>query len=70
MLVLQEYKGIIKEYGLNTSIDYLNSSNVTIGADYKDFEDKADIDKEYNNKVYLYQIQISFLMIKLSLHKL
>ncbi|MFY9078442.1 TonB-dependent receptor [Aliarcobacter cryaerophilus] len=45
-----EYKGVIKEYGLNTSIDYLNSSNVTLGADYKKFENKANIDKEYNNK--------------------
>ena len=45
-----KYKGTIKEYGLNTSIDYLNSSNVTIGADYKKFENKANIDKEYNNK--------------------
>ncbi|MGJ0328898.1 TonB-dependent receptor [Aliarcobacter cryaerophilus] len=45
-----KYKGDIKEYGLNTSIDYLNSSNVTLGADYKDFENKANINKEYNNK--------------------
>ncbi|MGJ0320087.1 TonB-dependent receptor plug domain-containing protein [Aliarcobacter cryaerophilus] len=45
-----KYKGTIKEYGLNTSIDYLNSSNLTIGADYKKFENKANIDKEYNNK--------------------
>lgn len=45
-----KYKGSIKEYGLNTSIDYLSSSNVTIGADYKKFENKANIDKEYNNK--------------------
>ena len=45
-----KYKGTIKEYGVNTSIDYLNSSNVTLGADYKKFENKANIDKEYNNK--------------------
>ena len=45
-----EYKGVIREYGVNTSIDYLNSSNLTIGADYKKFENKANIDKEYNNK--------------------
>ncbi|MCT7528105.1 TonB-dependent receptor [Aliarcobacter cryaerophilus] len=45
-----EYKGVIKEYGVNTGIDYLNSSNLTIGADYKKFENKANIDKEYNNK--------------------
>ncbi|MBK6547140.1 MAG: TonB-dependent receptor [Arcobacter sp.] len=35
-----KYKGTIKEYGVNTSIDYLSSSNVTIGADYKKFENK------------------------------
>lgn len=45
-----KYKGTIKEYGVNTSIDYLNSSNLTIGADYKKFENKANIDKDYNNK--------------------
>ncbi|MFV7790421.1 TonB-dependent receptor plug domain-containing protein [Aliarcobacter lanthieri] len=45
-----KYKGTIKEYGVNTNIDYLSSSNVTIGVDYKKFENKANIDKEYNNK--------------------
>ncbi|OCL96757.1 TonB-dependent receptor plug domain-containing protein [Arcobacter porcinus] len=43
------FRGKVKEYGLNTSIDYLNSSNVTIGADYKDFEDK-EMSKDYDNK--------------------
>ncbi|MGJ0311621.1 TonB-dependent receptor plug domain-containing protein [Aliarcobacter cryaerophilus] len=43
------FRGKVKEYGLNTSIDYLNSSNVTIGADYKDFEDK-EMNKDYDNK--------------------
>lgn len=45
-----DYKGITKEYGANTSIDYLSSSNVTIGADYKKFENKKDTINEYNNK--------------------
>lgn len=45
-----DFKGIVKEYGINTSIDYLNSSNVTIGADYKKFENKKDTVDEYNNK--------------------
>lgn len=45
-----KYKGIVKEYGVNSSFDYLNSSNVVIGADYKKFENKANIDKDYNNK--------------------
>ena len=35
-----DYKGITKEYGANTSIDYLSSSNVTIGADYKNLKIK------------------------------
>ncbi|QKF73148.1 TonB-dependent receptor [Aliarcobacter faecis] len=46
-----KYKGSINEYGVNTNIDYLNStSNLVLGADYKKFENKANIDKEYNNK--------------------
>ena len=45
-----DFKGIVKEYGINTSIDYLNSSNITIGADYKKFENKKDTVDEYNNK--------------------
>ncbi|RBQ30000.1 TonB-dependent receptor plug domain-containing protein [Aliarcobacter vitoriensis] len=46
-----KYKGTIKEYGVNTSIDYLdNYSNLVLGADYKKFENKANIDKNYDNK--------------------
>ncbi|MGJ0296147.1 TonB-dependent receptor plug domain-containing protein [Aliarcobacter cryaerophilus] len=45
-----DYKGITKEYGANTSIDYLSSSNVTIGADYKKFENKKDTVDDYDNK--------------------
>ncbi len=45
-----DYKGNVKEYGVNTSIDYLNSSNLTLGADYKKFEDKGSISKDFNNK--------------------
>lgn len=43
------FRAKVKEYGLNTSIDYLSSSNVTMGADYKDFEDK-EMSKDYDNK--------------------
>ncbi|AZL54100.1 TonB-dependent receptor [Aliarcobacter skirrowii] len=43
------FRGKVKEYGVNTSIDYLSSSNVTMGADYKDFEDK-EMNKDYDNK--------------------
>lgn len=45
-----KYKGIVKEYGVNTSINYLTSSNVTLGADYKKFENKANLNKDYDNK--------------------
>lgn len=55
---IPDYKGVVKEYGVNTSVDYLNSSNVTLGADYKKFEDKKVVEdmtnesriKDYNNK--------------------
>ncbi|WP_418186637.1 TonB-dependent receptor plug domain-containing protein [Aliarcobacter lanthieri] len=55
---IPDYKGIVKEYGVNTSIDYLNFSNVILGADYKKFEDKKVVEditnesriKDYNNK--------------------
>lgn len=55
---IPDYKGVVKEYGINTSVDYLNSSNITIGVDYKKFEDKKVVDnllnqskvKDYNNK--------------------
>jgi len=45
-----KYKGIVKEYGVNTSINYLTSSNVTLGADYKKFENKKDTVDDYDNK--------------------
>ncbi|WP_066168787.1 TonB-dependent receptor plug domain-containing protein [Aliarcobacter cryaerophilus] len=55
---IPDYKGIVKEYGVNTSIGYLDSSNITLGADYKKFEDKKIVEdftnesrvKNYNNK--------------------
>ncbi|OCL91158.1 TonB-dependent receptor plug domain-containing protein [Aliarcobacter thereius] len=56
--VIPDYKGDLKEYGVNTSINYLSSSNITLGADYKKFEDKKIVEdmsneskvKDYNNK--------------------
>ncbi|MEN5386509.1 TonB-dependent receptor [Aliarcobacter skirrowii] len=45
-----KYEGMIREYGVNTSIDYLSSSNLVLGADYKKFENKANLEKDYNNK--------------------
>ena len=56
-----DYKGITKEYGANTSIDYLSSSNVTIGADYKKFENKKDTVDDYDNKaVFVSNTNIPF----------
>lgn len=45
-----KYEGMIREYGINTNIDYLSSSNLVLGADYKKFENKANLEKDYNNK--------------------
>ncbi|MDN5053466.1 TonB-dependent receptor plug domain-containing protein [Aliarcobacter butzleri] len=55
-IFVPDYKGIVKEYGINTNIDYLSSSNVIIGADYKDFEDKKVVEDFTNeNKVKGYK---------------
>ncbi|WP_141051411.1 TonB-dependent receptor plug domain-containing protein [Aliarcobacter cryaerophilus] len=45
----------IKEYGIKSTIPYLSeTSSVTMGAEYKGFEDKEDINRKYNNKaIYL-----------------
>ncbi|RZV19307.1 TonB-dependent receptor plug domain-containing protein [Aliarcobacter butzleri] len=41
----------IREYGIKSSIPYLaDSSTITIGAEYKNFEDKEDLNKKYNSK--------------------
>ncbi|TLT06295.1 TonB-dependent receptor [Aliarcobacter thereius] len=41
----------IREYGIKSIIPYLeSSSSLTIGADYKGFEDKEDINRKYNSK--------------------
>ncbi|AYJ80065.1 hypothetical protein AN286_07780 [Aliarcobacter cryaerophilus ATCC 43158] len=41
----------IKEYGIKSTIPYLeDSSSLTVGAEYKDFEDKEDINRKYNSK--------------------
>ena len=45
------YDGEINEYGAKTNIPYLNENSfVILGADYKTFEQKNDMDKKYNNK--------------------
>lgn len=45
----------IKEYGIKSTVPYLDdSSSVTVGAEYKGFEDKEDIKRKYNSKaIYL-----------------
>ncbi|PRM90305.1 TonB-dependent receptor [Aliarcobacter cryaerophilus] len=45
----------IKEYGIKSTIPYLSeTSSITVGAEYKAFEDKEDINRKYNNKsIYL-----------------
>lgn len=46
-----EYDGVVKEYGLKTNIPYLNDSSfLVLGADYKSFEHKNDLNEKYNNK--------------------
>ncbi|MCT7609678.1 TonB-dependent receptor [Aliarcobacter butzleri] len=61
-IFVPDYKGIVKEYGINTNIDYLSSSNIIIGADYKDFEDKKIVEDFTNqNKVKGYKNKGIFL---------
>lgn len=41
----------IKEYGIKSTIPYLSeTSSVTVGAEYKGFEDKEDINRKYNSR--------------------
>jgi vitamin B12 transporter len=45
------FDGIVNEYGLKTDIPYLNDKSfVLLGADFKSFEHKNDIEEKYNNK--------------------
>jgi vitamin B12 transporter len=45
------FDGNVNEYGLKTDIPYLNENSfVLLGADYKSFEHKNDIEEKYNNK--------------------
>ncbi len=49
------YKGNVNEYGAKSTVNYLdNSSFVTLGADFKEFEHKNNLNKEYKSKaIYL-----------------
>lgn len=45
------YDGEVNEYGIKTNIPYKNDSSfVILGADYKDFEHKNDINETYDNQ--------------------
>jgi vitamin B12 transporter len=44
------YEGEVKEYGLKSKVPYMSDSFVLLGADYKKFEDKANINKSFTNK--------------------
>ena len=50
-----KFDGKVDEYGIKSTIPYLsNNSFVTIGADYKEFEHKNDLNRKYSNKaIYL-----------------
>jgi vitamin B12 transporter len=46
-----DYDGVVNEYGLKTNIPYQNDNAfLVLGADYKSFEHKNDIEEKYNNR--------------------
>ncbi|CAA6819084.1 MAG: Unknown protein [uncultured Sulfurovum sp.] len=47
---ISAFDGSVKEYGLNSKINYLDNSFVLIGGDYKTFEHKNSIDQSNKNK--------------------
>ncbi|MDK2082273.1 TonB-dependent receptor plug domain-containing protein [Aliarcobacter butzleri] len=45
------FDGSVKEYGVKSTVPYLSETSfITIGTDYKEFEHKNDLDKQYDNK--------------------
>ncbi len=49
--IKRNYNGKTDEYGIKSTIPYLNNSSfVTVGADYKEFEHKNQFNKSYNSK--------------------
>ncbi|MDK2069419.1 TonB-dependent receptor [Aliarcobacter butzleri] len=45
------FDGNVKEYGVKSIVPYLSETSfLTIGTDYKEFEHKNDLDKQYDNK--------------------
>lgn len=45
-----EFDGEVKEYGIKSNTAYNNEDFVVIGADYKTFEHKNDLQEKYSNK--------------------
>ncbi len=45
-----EFDGDVYEYGIKSNIAYNNKDFVIVGIDYKSFEHRNSLDKEYNNK--------------------
>ena len=45
-----EFDGDVYEYGIKSNIAYNNKDFVLVGIDYKNFEHKNSLDREYNNK--------------------
>ncbi|RZV15025.1 TonB-dependent receptor [Aliarcobacter butzleri] len=45
------FDGSVKEYGVKSTVPYLSETSfITIGTDYKEFEHKNNLDKKYDNK--------------------
>ncbi|MCG3671430.1 TonB-dependent receptor plug domain-containing protein [Aliarcobacter butzleri] len=52
---ISDFDGSVDEYGIKTTIPYLdNSSFITVGADYKEYEHENNLKKTYDSKaIYL-----------------
>ncbi len=46
----KQYIGEVREYGINSKIDYASKDFILVGGDYKSFEHTSDLNKQYNNK--------------------
>ncbi|MCT7576081.1 TonB-dependent receptor [Aliarcobacter butzleri] len=45
------FDGSVKEYGVKSTVPYLSETSfITIGTDYKEFEHENNLDKKYDNK--------------------
>ncbi|HIP56162.1 MAG TPA: TonB-dependent receptor [Arcobacter sp.] len=48
----KDYNGRVKEYGFKSKVTYNKKDFTVFGIDYKSFEHKNTIDKQYNNKAF------------------